>query len=250
MKALNLPPLASFILKMTGIILILLYLLDCAILLMAPKFQDSQWLLAFTTQLVDRGFVPLMGFAFLFTGLWIEREARGAEAPAQSSQGLRLSALLLSSALGLLFLLMIPLHVNATRAAADDQLKQVAQEANKAQGQLDSQVQQLKGQVDMQLNSIDQAIKNGQIQGDQLVQAQKQQEQLRKLKADPKALEAQIGPARNQELTRIQNRKQELESQIQDNSLRSGLRIGLASVLLAIAYAAIGWTGLRRMLST
>ena len=60
MKALNPPPLASFILKTVGIILILLYLLDCAVLLISAKFQDSQWMLAFTTQLVDRGFVPLI----------------------------------------------------------------------------------------------------------------------------------------------------------------------------------------------
>lgn len=241
------PPLASYILKAVGLILILLYVLDCAVLLSSARFQDSQWMLAFTTQLVDRGFLPLVGLSLLLTGFWIDEEGPSA-ATSNSPQGLKLAGLLLASALGLLFLLLIPVHVNTTRIAADDQLKQVTQEASKAEGQLDTQVQQLRGQVDVQLSSLDQAIRSGQIQGDQLTQAQRQQDELKKLKADPKALEAKIAPARNQELGRIRSRKQELETQIRDNALRSGMRIGLGSLLLASAYILIGWTGLRRIL--
>ncbi|HEY9907580.1 MAG TPA: HpsJ family protein [Thermosynechococcaceae cyanobacterium] len=245
MKASPLPNLAPFILKLAGIVLILLYIVDLLVLLLFAKFQDSQWLLAFTTQLIDRGFVPLLGLALLFAGLWAEQNAEGGKP--DGSRGLRLAALFLSSFLGLLFLLLAPLHVNTTRTASDDQMKQISQEATKAEGQLESQVQQLRTQLDTQLASIDQVIKSGQLQGDQLNQAQKQQEQLKKLKADPKALEAQIGPSRSQEQERIRGRKQELETQVRENSLRSGLRAGLASLILAVAHAAIGWTGLRRL---
>lgn len=246
MKASNFPNLAPFILKLAGIVLVLLYLLDLVVLLLFAKFQDSQWLLAFTTQLIDRGFVPLVGLALLFAGLWAE-SAIDSTKPGDG-KGLRLSALFLSSVLGLLFLLLAPLHVNTTRTAADDQMKQIGQEATKAEGQIEAQVQQLRGQLDGQLAQIEQAVKSGQLQGDQLAQAQQQQEQLKKLKADPKALEAQIGPSRKQELEKINNRKKELETQIRENGLRSGLRAGLASLVLAVAHAAIGWTGLRRML--
>jgi hypothetical protein len=246
MKASPVPTLAPFILKLAGIVLVLLYVLDLLVLLLFAKFQDSQWLLAFTTQLIDRGFVPLVGFALLFTGLWAEGAING-DKP-RDSKGLRLSALFLSSILGLMFLLLAPLHVNTTRTAADDQMKQIGQEASKAQAQIEAQVQQVRGQLDAQLASIEQAIKSGQLPADQLAPAQAKQEELRKLKADPKALEAQIGPSRKQELDKINSRKQELETQIRENGLRSGLRAGLASLVLAVAHAVIGWTGLRRML--
>lgn len=248
MKAQNFFPTTALILKTTGIILILLYLLDCIVLLSSAKFQDTQWLLAFTTQLVDRGFVPMMGFAFLFSGIWVESASSGGDTTGGNSKGLRLSALLLSCVLGLVFLLLVPVHVRTTQTAVDEQLKQVAQEATKAEAQLNTQVQQVKGQVDAQLTALDQAIKSGQLQGDQLTQAQTQQAQLQKLKSDPKALEAQIGPSRQQELDKIRNKKQELETQVRDNALRTALRTGLASVLLVIGYVIIGWTGLRRML--
>ena len=155
MKASNVPTLAPFILKLAGIVLVLLYLLDLIVLLLFAKFQDSQWLLAFTTQLIDRGFVPLIGFALLFAGLWAD-SAIDADKPGDG-KGLRLSALFLSSILGLLFLLLAPLHVNTTRTAADDQMKQIGQEATKAEGQIEAQVQQLQAQLDAQIASIDQA---------------------------------------------------------------------------------------------
>jgi predicted acyltransferase len=248
MKTQNLFSTTTLVLKITGGILILLYLLDFFILLSAAKFQDNQWLLTFTTQLVDRGFVPLMGMAFLFAGLWTEHSLNQSETPGEPAKGLRLATLLLSCILGLLFLLIVPVNVRATQVAVDEQLKQVAQEATRAEGQLDSQVQQLKGQLDAQLAALDQAIKGGQLQGDQLAQAQKQQEQLRKLKDDPKALDAQIDPSRKQELEKIKSRKQELETQLRDNAVRSALRTGLGSLLMAIGYVIVGWTGLRRML--
>ncbi|MBD2021463.1 hypothetical protein H6F43_14885 [Leptolyngbya sp. FACHB-36] len=242
MKSPTVPPVAAFVLKVVGVVLILLYLLDIAVLLSAAKFQDSQWMLTFTTQLVDRGFVPLIGFALLFTGIWVDSATSEQEG---SSQGLKLAALLLASLLGAMFLAFIPLNIGAANSASAAEVKRVADEASRAEKDLDAQVQQ---QLDQQLGFIDQAIKSGQVQGDQLAQAQQQQERLRKLKSDPKALEAQIGPQRNQKLTEIRNRRQEVESQIRSNSTRVGMRISLGSLLLASAYALIGWTGLRRSL--
>lgn len=237
----------SLILKLTGIILILLYILDFFVLLSTAKFQDNQWLLTFTTQLVDRGFVPMMGLAFLFSGIWMENTANESGGNEGGPKGLVLSSLVLSCLLGLMFLLLLPINVRTTQAAVDDQVKQVEQEANRAQTQLNSQVDQLRGQLEAQLTALDQAIKGGQLQGDQLTQAQQQQEQLKKLQTDPKAFDSQVGASRQQELDRIRNRKQELETQIRDNALRTALRTGLASVLLVIGYVTIGWIGLRRM---
>ncbi len=244
MKTLNASPLTALILKVVGGVLILLYLLDCIVLLTSAKFQDSQWLFTATTQLIDRGFVPMMGFAFLFVGFWVE-SALDTPNSLERSRGLKLSSVLLSSFLGLVFLLLIPISVNATNVAADDQLKQVTQDASRAESQIDSQVEQLKAQVDAQSNQIEQLIQSGQLQGEQLAQAKQRLDQLKKFKSDPKALEAQIGPERDQKLTQIRDNKQKLTNQINDNKLRSGLRSGLASFVLAIGYTAIGWAGLR-----
>lgn len=247
MKVRHFSPLGPFILKTVGIVLILLYLVDVAVLLITAKFQDSSWLLAFTTQLVDRGFLPLLGLAALFTGFWIEDEAEPGAA-AENSRGLKLSVFLLSSALGLAFLLLLPVHVTTARSAVDTDLQKVAQRAKDAEAQLDTQVQQAKGQLDARLNFLDQAIKSGQLQGDQLAQAQQQQQQLKKLKSDPKALDAQIAPSREQALSKLRKERDDAEAQIRDNALRSGMRTGLASLIMAIAYAMIGWTGLRRLI--
>jgi hypothetical protein len=109
-------------------------------------------------------------------------------------------------------------------------------------------VQQFRGQLDAQLAQIDQLISSGQLKDPQLAQAKQQQTQLKRLKSDPKAFDAEIAPKKTEELSKIKTRKQELESQTQGNALRSGLRTGLNSLLLAIGYIIIGWTGLRQML--
>lgn len=242
MKAFNYSPLAAFILKLVGVLLILSFLLDVVVLLATARFQDSQWLLTFTTQLVERGFIAMVGLALLFTGFWIQATGDASDGATHPGRGLRLAALILSSILGLLFLILIPSNISSTQSVADNQVRQISQEAENAQKQIDAQVQQ---QLGMQMAMVDQALKSGQLSGEQETQARQQLEQLNKLKSDPKALEAKVGPQRKQELDRINKRKQELTEQTRQNALRSGMRTGLNSLLLAIGFALIGWVGLR-----
>jgi hypothetical protein len=241
MQSRTLSPLAAQILKLVGFLLILAFLLDLLVLLTTAKFQDPQWLVTFTTQLVDRGFVCLIGLAFLFTGLWIDNPNNSPN----TARELKLAALLMSSILGLVFVVMIPLNITSTRAAVDAQVQQVNQDADNALKQLDAQVQQ---QLDARLTMVEQALKSGQLSDEQATQAKQQLEQLKKLKSDPKALEAQVGPDRKREIERINRRKQEVVDQAQQNAMRAGMRTGLNSLLLAIGFAFIGWTGLRQLL--
>jgi hypothetical protein len=241
MKALSLSPLTSLILKLVGIVLISTYLIDLIVYLITADFQNSQWVLNLTTQLVDRGFIPLVGLAILFTGFWVESASEAATGG--SSRGLRLTALWLASVLGLAFLLIAPWHFSTTRSAADEQIRKAEDNAAKQEAQLDAQVQQLRAQVDAQATAADQALKSGQLQGEQLAQAK----QLQKLKSDPKALDAQIAPARDQKKKEIQDQKQQVVDQTRKGALQTGLRICLNSLLLAFGYAIIGWTGLRQM---
>ncbi len=246
MKVLNHSPITSFILKLVGIVLVLSYLIDIVLYLTAANFQNNQWVMTLTTQLVDRGFIPLLGLACFFTGHWVEN-AQATDASRPSPQGLKLAGFWLASVLGLMFLLIVPLNVNATRAAAEDQVQKIQQEASKAEAQLDTQVQQVRSQLDTQLAALDQAIKGGQVQGDQLIQAKKQQEQLQKLKSDPKALDAQIAPERDKKLKEIRDQQNQLIDQTRRGALQTGMRVGLNSLLLAISFATIGWVGLRQM---
>lgn len=66
-------PLAVRTLKVVGVILILSFLLDFVILSFPSGPRDSQWQVGFATALIDRGIIPLVGLALIFTGYWIEK---------------------------------------------------------------------------------------------------------------------------------------------------------------------------------
>lgn len=257
MKAAPLTPFAARVLKIVGLILIVASLLDYIILSVPFQLQDKQWLLNYITQVVDRGIIPLVGLAFLFTGLWIENELAG-QGRGRSIWSLSFWALALSTALGLIFLLLVPLHLNTTRLATEDALKQLDQNASVQESQLDAQVKQRESQIssllqneqqvrqlDQQLKQLETAISSGQLKGPQLEQAKRVQQELQQLRANPGSLGDKAKEFRNQELLKIRDGKQKAEQQIRGQSWKTGLRIGLSSLLLALAYSIVGWSGLR-----
>ncbi len=254
MKAITASPWISLMLKLVGSILILTSLIDYLTLMTTIDFQAKQSIIGFTTGVVDRGVFPLLGIILVSLGVWVESTAVGL---AQSSAMLRLVVFVIASILGLVFFLIVPWHVTTTREAADAEVTQITQRAQTLQTQLDSQVQQAKGQgpqqLDAQLQQLDQLINGGQLPAAQLEQAKQKREQLRKLKSDPKALdaeiEAQLGPKRTEELNKLKADEQKAKDLTQANAMRAALRTGLNSLLLAIAYAILGWTGLRQLLS-
>lgn len=95
---------ASLILKVVGIVLIVSFLLDFLILLLPFQPTDRLWQINLATALVDRGIVPLVGLGALFTGYWMDSTSDA------GSKGLdlRVPVLILSSVLGLIFLLIFP----------------------------------------------------------------------------------------------------------------------------------------------
>ncbi len=256
MKAFTASPWIALMLKLAGSILILTSLIDYITLFTTVNFQNSQSIITFTTGVVDRGFIPLVGLMLLFVGFWADTGTPNSSGNTDTAPMLRLTALIISSILGLFFLVLGPWHVLATRDAADNQVKQIAQEATTAETQLESQAKQAKGlgsqQLETEIAQVEQAINSGGLSGTQADQARKRLAELNKLKSDPKALEstldAQIGPKKTEELNRIRSRKQELENQTRGTAMRAALRTGLDSVLMAIAYIILGWTGLRQML--
>ncbi|MBG1262344.1 HpsJ family protein [Nostoc commune] len=252
-------------LKVVGIICILSFFVDFFILLLPFQPTDRVWQINLATALVDRGIVPLVGLGLLFAAYWID----SADAASDRPQGmdLRFPAVILSSILGLMFLLIFPLHLNNVNQAKAQTLNRITQEADQAETQLNTRLSQLQAQLTTeqgkaQLNQLrtqtkaqfseilkdeqryKQAIESSQIPANI-------KELLKKAKTDPqvldKAIEQQtdIQTLRTQQLSQVRQRREEAEKQAKDTAWKSGLRIGISSLLLSIGYIIIGWTGLR-----
>lgn len=254
---------ASRTLKVAGIILILSFFVDFLILLFPIQPTNKEWLIGIATALVDRGIVPMIGISLLFAGYWIDTTDDG------RPQGidLRFPALILSSVLGLMFLLIFPLHLNNVRQASDQTVTQINKDAEQRETLLKNKLSQVeaqlgndqvkaalekqKSQVKEQFTTLlkdDQRYKEA-LNNPSLPAQQK--ELLKKFKANPQELDKFIAQQAdpqaqaNQQLGQIRNRKEEDEKQARDAAWKSGLRIGIGSLLLSIGYIIIGWAGIR-----
>jgi hypothetical protein len=234
-------------LKVVAVILIVSSLIDYIILAIPFKPLDQAWQIAFTNQIVDRGIVPLVGIVFLAIGYWIGDALEGDEGKPVFLD-LRFWAFIIATILGLLFLLLVPLHVSNLNRAIGDQIKQIDEQASAAEGQIKQQSDQLSVLIkdEARLKELDAAIESGEAQGQKLQPAQIQQlqqvrDQILAARKDPKALNEQIEKAQIQ----VRERKKELEQQARTNAVKSGIRIGISSLLLAVGYSAIGWTGFK-----
>lgn len=261
MKAISSPqfsPFAARTLKIVGTVLILSFLLDLIILTFPFRPADKGWQISLANQLVDRGIVPLVGLALLFAGYWVGNTA-SSSVSSKSWLSLRFWALLLSSLLGLLFLLLFPFHLNNVFQVRAQTIQRISEDVDQArnqlqaqlispqaQAQITSQQQQLRSQINQLLQNellLNQALQSSQV-------PEQFKNLLRQAKAKPQALdqllEQQIGAEtlRKQGLDQIQRRQEEVERQVQQD-LKSGLRTSLTSLLLSIGYIVIGWTGLR-----
>lgn len=229
------PPLAAQILKVVGVLLLLTFLVDFCLLLIAPQLDNLQWQSTVMNQLIDRGVTPLLGFGLLYTGFWIETSARqnGSGLSKQATwQDWRFWTFVVSSLLGLLFLLLIPLYLGTTGQLADQAMAQINQQAIQAEVQIDQKQKQLKALAGNP--QVEQLLKSNQLPPDQ-------QAILQQLQQDPQALEKQAGQAREQIRT---SQNQALE-QTRRETLLGRLRGSLRSFLLATGFITIGWGGLR-----
>ncbi|MER3433418.1 MAG: hypothetical protein C4288_08300 [Leptolyngbya sp. ERB_1_1] len=240
--------------------MILSSLVDFISVLIPPNFSDKAWFATVVTQIVDRGIIPMVGLGFLLAGAFLEHGSLALGDRAKPFTTFRFWALLLSMLLGLLFLIAFPLHLNNTRQVSDQALERIDRESRDAESQLNAQVQQRQDQIsaalrdpnqarqlDDQLKQIDAAIASGQLKGDQLVQAQRAQKELQALKANPNSVADRAKEFRNQQLTGLRDRRQQAESQARGEFWKTGIRVGISSLLLSLGYFIIGWSGLKEM---
>lgn len=246
-------PLAATSLKLVGGITIVAALIDFLTLLFPSNFGNRAWQLATTTQLVDRGIVPLVGIALLFTGYWIDTSLGISSKRFSLATDGRFWTCLLSCLLGLTFLLTTVLHPNNVRIQSREALTQVQSEAEQATSQLEERLNadlsQRRAQIDALLNDESQlqaAIENGDLD-------EGQRAQIERFRNDPEALNqflsTQVGEAQTQLQTRIGEQEKGATERLKAEALKATVRVTLSSLLLAIGYTYIGWAGLRRLLA-
>jgi hypothetical protein len=248
----------SLSLKLVASILIISSIVDYITLAIPFKIQDVAWKLTFTGKLVDRGVVPLLGIVFLLLGYWIDSNTNSANSAKKSKFDLKVPAFIISSTLGLIFLLLVPFHISNLSQFNTAALTQIQEGANQAETRAKAELEQLSQlannpeqlkQLDSEIQTLTQAIGSGQLKGQplspvqiqQLEQEKKQRQVYRELAKNPKAIKTKL----NEIQTQIRGQKLEKENNEKTKIIVEGIRTVLTSIMLAIGYIALGWLGLR-----
>lgn len=247
-------PFTASALKVGGLIMILFSLVDYVFLAIPFNAAQRAWQLTFATQMVAQGILPMVGIGFLLLGYWVENSGGTTSERSSVVQDFRFWALLLSSLLGLIFLLLVPLHINNVMQQNNTELKQLNDRLAQAQTQVEGQAQQIASRVKdpnelaklkQQLSELNQAIESGRVPTEQQVQAKAYQQLLQTITQDPTKAINNLNKEVEQAKAKITTEKQIIENQTKTGALKSALRTGLNSLLLALGYIVIGWTGLR-----
>jgi hypothetical protein len=242
-------PLAAIALKLVGLVTIISALLDFLILVIPPDLTNSQWQLATTTQLVDRGIVPLVGIALLLTGFWIDSSIGRLHQPQNLTGDLRFWICALASLLGLMYLLLAVFHVNAVRLNSRTALEQVNTEASQASSQLE---QRLSSELNQQQTQLGALLQNEELLA-QAIQSGQLPQDIEQFRNNPEGLsqflQQRADQARQEIQTQIGTRREEAVRQVRTEALKSGIRISVSSLLLAAGYIIIGWNGLKRLMA-
>jgi hypothetical protein len=244
--------LVSRTLKTFGVVSILATLFDIGIGAVPYNFSDQQWQMQFTTQLVDRGVVSMVGIVLFLTGFWIDGTSDNATERKSLFLEPRFWAFIFSSILGAMFLLMFPLHLSNVGWSNQQNTKAITDLAKQNRIDLDNELNQKlnlqRAQIAQLLNlpaaDLEKLVNSGQLPTELV-------DNIPKFKADPKAinpfLAQYVKQAKDQFLTQINSKEKKDLTNAQRDSLKSGLRIGMGSLLLAAGFIVIGWMGLRTL---
>lgn len=248
----------SLCLKMMGGVIIISSLLDYIFLAIPFDWQNPQWQINFTNQIVDRGIVPMVGMAFLITGWWIT-DAAGSETKA--SPTVRIPVFVVSSILGLMFLLLVPVHLSNISKASSTVLTQISEQAGQQQEKIKGFMQQLNGvsqnpqQLSSEIAQRNQVLASGQGPGRALTEQElqgirnqrDQLQQLLDLSKKPAELKQRLGELQNRLQTQLKELQLKQETAAKTIALKQSLRTGISSLMLAIGYIVVGWLGLKNM---
>jgi ABC-type multidrug transport system fused ATPase/permease subunit len=235
-------PYTALSLKVVGIILILSALLSYVVAAIPFNPSQQEWQIQYVNQLVNQGFLPLVGMTLMIIGYWIDDVGGTSQ---RRSLDLRLPIFILASLLGLIFLLIIPFHLNNISQRSAEAFAEIETKAEQFEAQIQNETQQLQALVENeeQFAELEEAIESGQVQGEQLQQLQLIRQQVQQLRDDPQAIEEQVQTAR----TELLAQKEEAEQEERTKAFKSVLAVGLSSLLLAIGYVVVGWMGFKSL---
>lgn len=254
---------ATRTLTIAGVVMILSSMLDFIVLSIPSQIENiynTTWQIGLTTQIVDRGIIPMIGMTLLFTGYWIGNNYGLRDNSISSILDLRFWALLLASLLGLVYLLLFPIHFNNIRIVQGQSIKQIEQRSEQRETQLQNQIDSgqletiLQEQFAKQKKEFSNLLKdetrlNKVLENEQLSYQMKTL--LEESKDNPQVIEEflnkRVEQAPNRALTQIRIQGKQSKEQVKSRAFKSSIRIGLNSLLLSVGYIMIGWTGLKNM---
>jgi cell division protein FtsB len=231
-------------LKVIGSILLAIALIDYLVLLFPLDLAEPQWRFQLTAQVVDRGVLPLLGAALLSLSIWVEQVSGLSEKG--TIKPLLMGA---SAALALLFFVMGPMHFIDAGKASATATRQVNDQTEQAEAQLETRLQQERAQINAvisdpsQLQNLDQQLASKDLPADAKERLTVIKENLTRFQADPKLLEAQQESTRNRALSTIRAKGLEENNRVALEFRKSRLRIPLGSLMLAGTFVFIFWTG-------
>lgn len=248
----------SLILKSVGGIILISSIATYFFLLGNPRWEDVNWQINLTNSLVDQGIVPLLAISFLLVGWWLE----DSENPRQKTGGgLRLVVFIIASILGLVYLLLVPLHYNNINRVSSELIAQIQQRTEQQKAQLEGFVSELEAisknpqQLKIEIQQREEIIKAGgrlptgqQLTPEQLQLLTLQRDQLKQISNlvnKPEELKNKFQQARSQLETELRKIEEEEKNRARGLALQQSLRTSISSLMLAIAYIVIGWFGLK-----
>ncbi|NJN31071.1 MAG: hypothetical protein HC824_12065 [Synechococcales cyanobacterium RM1_1_8] len=231
-------------LKVVGCVLLAIAAIDYIVLLLPPDFSNPEWQFQLSSQITDRGVLPLLGVGLLTLSIWIEQFAGLSE-----KGSMRAVTLLASVALALLFLTMAPLHFVSAGQASAAATRQINERTAQSEAELETRLQQERAQINAvlsdpsQLTALDRELAKEDLPAESKERLTTIKENLTRFKADPTLLEAQEAETRNRGLGVIRTEGLEQSKRVSLEFRKSRMRIPLSSVMLAGAFAFIFWTG-------
>lgn len=250
----------SLCLKMIGGVMLISSLFNYIFMMIPFNWGNAQWQILFTNEVVSQGINPLLGIIFLIIGWWIADTNN----PSRVSSGTRMPVFILASVLGLIFLLLVPLHLSNISKASAIALNQINQQAGQEEAKIQNTIQQINSasqnpdQFRQQIAQIDQILKAGKIQNRditpqqrQALETQKNQfQQIVTLSENPGELKKRLDAEKNKLQNQLDTIKAEQEKRAKTIALKQSLKTGVSSLILAIGYIVVGWFGLRNTKTT
>lgn len=231
-------------LKVTGSILLAIAAIDYLVLLFPLALDEPQWRFQLSSQVVDRGVLPLLGIAIMGLSIWVEQVSD------LSSKGFMKPAIMIASAiLALLFFIMGPMHFMDAGKASATATRQINDRTDQAEVQLDARLQQERAQINAvisdpsQLQDVDNQLASADLSDEDKERLTVIKEQLSLFKQDPSLLEQQQESTRNRALSAIRSNGLEETSRVALEFRKSRLRVPVSSLMLAGAFMFIFWTG-------